>query len=91
AISPGPGNNEPTVVVVHHEPTGEPDMAAATTPLTEIDEQTAPLSARAASLRARAETVDQITALAFRRRASELELEAWAMKIRAGADLVQAA
>ena len=42
------------------------------------------LHSRAESLRNQSLTVDEVLAKTFRRRAAELELEAWASEVRAG-------
>lgn len=53
---------------------------------TEHAEQDSPqhLSARARSLRAQAGDLDDLLARTYRRRAAELELEAWLLEVRAG-------
>jgi hypothetical protein len=43
------------------------------------------LHQRAASLRAQAESLPELQATTYRRRAAELELEAWAIEVRSGA------
>lgn len=43
-----------------------------------------PLRLRAAHLRTIAESLDTVLAVSWRRRASELELEAWLLEARAG-------
>jgi len=48
----------------------------------EIIRETSALHRRAGSLRQQAEALGSPVALAYRRRASELELEAWAIKAR---------
>ena len=58
----------------------------------EVTHRTTVLNERAASLRAQAEGLPEVLAQTYRRRASELELEAWATELRAGglADTVAA-
>jgi hypothetical protein len=50
----------------------------------EIETRTIVLTDRATSLRAQAETLPDLLAQTYRRRAAELELEAWATELRAG-------
>jgi hypothetical protein len=50
----------------------------------EIVHRTTVLHDRAASLRAQADTLPELIARTYRRRASELELEAWALELRSG-------
>ena len=42
------------------------------------------LRSRAASLRHQAERLDDVLATTYRRRASELEMEAWILEVQAG-------
>lgn len=56
-----------------------------------IDHRTAGLTERAARLRAQAEDLGPIEAVSFRRRAAELELEAWALTVRSGSAVPVAA
>lgn len=56
---------------------------------TEHDQQM--LLARAGSLRAQAELLDPVLAGTYRRRASELELEAWVLEVRAADSVDQVA
>jgi hypothetical protein len=58
---------------------------------TTIDRRTAGLTERAARLRAQADDLGPIEAVTFRRRAAELELEAWALTVRSGSDVAMAA
>lgn len=53
---------------------------------TEHAEQDSPqhLQARARSLRAQADHLDDLLAQTYRRRAAELELEAWLLEVRSG-------
>jgi hypothetical protein len=51
---------------------------------TEVTHRTTVLNERAASLRAQADGLPELLAQTYRRRASELELEAWATELRAG-------
>ena len=48
----------------------------------EIDRRTAMLSRRADSLRVQAQNLGPLVAETYRRRAAELELQAWAIKAR---------
>jgi hypothetical protein len=80
-----PGSS-PLILLNHWEY----DMTVATELIT-IDLHTAELTERAARLRVQAEDLGPIEATAFRRRAAELELEAWAVAVRAGADVALAA
>ena len=50
----------------------------------EVTHRTTVLHDRAASLRSQADALPEVLAQAYRRRASELELEAWALELRAG-------
>ena len=50
----------------------------------DIAQRTAQLSQRATSLRAQAADVPGVLAQAYRRRAAELEMEAWALEVRSG-------
>jgi hypothetical protein len=50
----------------------------------EIAHRTTVLHDRAASLRAQADGLPEVLAQTYRRRASELELEAWALELRSG-------
>lgn len=52
---------------------------------------TTSLERRALTLRTQAEDMNPMEALAFRRRAAELELEVWAIKVRSGDDIALAA
>jgi hypothetical protein len=49
-----------------------------------VDRGLAALHARATHLRSEARTANRVLATAYRRRAAELELGAWAISIRAG-------
>ena len=49
-----------------------------------VDRALAALQGRASHLRAEARTTHPMVATAYRRRAAELELGAWALSIRAG-------
>lgn len=51
----------------------------------EITHRVAQLEQRAVSLRAQAEALPELLARTYRRRAAELELEAWAIEVRHGA------
>lgn len=44
------------------------------------------LRRRAESLRQQAEALDEVLAIAYRRRASELEMEAWLLAVQSGAE-----
>lgn len=57
----------------------------------DITHRTTMLNQRAASLRAQAEALPELQAQAYRRRAAELELEAWAIEVRSGAHVPVAA
>ena len=50
----------------------------------EIAHRTTVLHDRAASLRAQADALPEVLATTYRRRAAELELEAWALELRSG-------
>jgi hypothetical protein len=50
----------------------------------EIAHRSTVLHDRAASLRAQADALPELLATTYRRRAAELELEAWATELRAG-------
>lgn len=50
----------------------------------EVAHRTTVLHDRAASLRSQADGLPEVLAVTYRRRASELELEAWALELRAG-------
>ena len=50
----------------------------------EIAHRTTVLHDRATSLRAQAEALPELLARTYRRRAAELELEAWALELRSG-------
>jgi hypothetical protein len=50
----------------------------------EITHRTTVLHDRAASLRAQADALPELLGQTYRRRASELELEAWALELRSG-------
>ena len=56
-----------------------------------VDRRTAGLTERAARLRAQADDLGPVEAMTFRRRAAELELEAWALMVRSGTDVPIAA
>ena len=65
----------------------QPETAGGTaTPVidTELVRYAHTLHSRAESLRNQSLTVDAVLAPTFRRRAAELELEAWATEVRAG-------
>lgn len=49
------------------------------------------LERRASSLRSQADDLTTLEAMTYRRRAAELELEAWALRVRSGADVALAA
>jgi hypothetical protein len=49
------------------------------------DHDVATLRGRARSLRAQADALDEVLAVAYRRRASELEMQAWLREVLAGA------
>ena len=51
---------------------------------TEIEHRSSVLQDRAASLRAQADGLPEVLATTYRRRAAELELEAWALELRSG-------
>jgi len=51
----------------------------------EITRHISVLNQRAASLRAQARDLPELQAKTYRRRAAELELEAWAIEVRSGA------
>ncbi len=51
----------------------------------EITRRVAQLTQRADSLRAQADGLPDVLARTYRRRAAELDLEAWALEVRAGA------
>lgn len=51
---------------------------------TELLTQAAAMRGRASSLRTEAEQLDEFVATSFRRRAAELELEAWVLEIQSG-------
>lgn len=50
----------------------------------EIEHRSSVLQDRAASLRSQAEGLPEVLATTYRRRAAELELEAWALELRFG-------
>ena len=50
----------------------------------EIEHRTTVLHDRATSLRAQADTLPDLLGQTYRRRAAELELEAWALELRSG-------
>ena len=50
----------------------------------EVTHRTTVLNDRAASLRAQADGLPEVLAVTYRRRAAELELEAWALELRSG-------
>ena len=50
----------------------------------EIEHRTTVLHDRATSLRMQAEGLPELLAQTYRRRAAELELEAWALELRSG-------
>ena len=50
----------------------------------EVEHRTTVLHDRAESLRAQAADLPDLLGVTYRRRAAELELEAWAMELRAG-------
>jgi len=51
---------------------------------TELLTQAATIRRRASSLRSEADQLDEFVANSFRRRAAELELEAWVLEIQSG-------
>ena len=55
-----------------------------TTHIDHIDEAVAALHSRASHLRRQARTLHPLVGTAYRRRAAELELGAWALAIRSG-------
>ncbi len=59
-----------------------------TTPTSNIDQalvaEAAVVRHRAESLRQRSAGLDEMLSLSYRRRASELEMEAWLLEVRAG-------
>ena len=57
----------------------------------EIAHRAAQLNQRADSLRAQADDLPELLARTYRRRAAELDLEAWALEVRAGAQIPVAA
>lgn len=64
-------------------------MTTTTAPMIEtVDEalvaESAQMRQRAESLRVQAGRLDDVLATSYRRRASELEMEAWVLEIRAG-------
>lgn len=65
--------------------------ATTTSDATAVDRRAADLTERAARLRAQADDLGPVEAMAFRRRAAELELEAWALMVRSGTDVPIAA
>ena len=70
------------------------DVTTTPSPRTDgVDHDVTTLRRRAESLRQQAESLDEVLALTYRRRASELEMEAWIHEVQAGtpADEVPAA
>jgi len=63
-------------------------MSATMTPTTDIDEsrvrEAADLRRRAVQLRRQAGRVDAVLTTPYRRRASELEMQAWVLEVQAG-------
>lgn len=63
-------------------------MTTTTTITPTVDEvlvtEAANVRHRAESLRLQAATLDEVLATSYRRRASELEMEAWVLEVRAG-------
>jgi hypothetical protein len=59
------------------------DVNAALSP--EITHRVSSLHQRAESLRTQADALPELLARTYRRRAAELELEAWALEVRSGA------
>jgi len=57
----------------------------------EVAHRVALLTQRADSLRAQADTLPELLARTYRRRAAELDLEAWALEVRSGAQVPIAA
>lgn len=57
----------------------------------EISHRVAHLTQRADSLRAQAADLPELLAQTYRRRAAELDLEAWALEVRSGAQVPVAA
>ena len=57
---------------------------------TEVRREVAGLHSRARSLRHQAESLDELLALTYRRRASELELEAWLLEVQFGLTVTEA-
>lgn len=57
----------------------------------EITQRANQLTQRADSLRAQADDLPELLARTYRRRAAELDLEAWALEVRAGAQVPVAA
>ena len=63
-------------------------MSTTTAPTPEIDTtlvaEATQMRQRAESLRQQAAQLDEVLGMSYRRRASELEMEAWVLEIRAG-------
>lgn len=57
----------------------------------EITHRVAQLTQRADSLRVQADALPELLAQTYRRRAAELDLQAWALEVRAGAQVPVAA
>jgi len=57
----------------------------------EITHRVSQLTQRAESLRAQSAAVPEVLAQTYRRRAAELDLEAWALEVRSGAQVPVAA
>jgi hypothetical protein len=81
------GGNPDDAVERGHQTRHEGYIVETTTP-TRFDSQllntATVLRQRAASLRAQAESLTDVLAAAYRRRAAELELEAWVAEVQAG-------
>jgi hypothetical protein len=60
-------------------------IAASHRPLGTVAESPELLRSRAQSLRAQADQLSELLATTYRRRASELELEAWVLEVESGA------
>lgn len=57
----------------------------------EITHRVTQLNQRAGSLRVQADALPELLARTYRRRAAELDLEAWAIEVRSGVDVPAAA
>ena len=75
-------------MTAHTEPTPGLTMKLTRTPDSEIDEGLLDISqtlrSRASGLRTQAGDLNEVLAASYRRRASELELEAWVAELQSG-------